>query len=171
MDAPRQTDLATRVRVTQIITMALALGPAAFLAIAIFLRAGDATPKPDMPMLTYVAIGVAAMGVVGRFIVPNVVVVSGRQAIARETSDVNKADAPADVASRLYTLFQAKTIVAGALLEGPAFLAVLAYWQEGQLLSLVVAGVLILGMLLGFPVRTAVEHWIEEQLHELRGQR
>ncbi len=179
MDGTGQTNAAIQVRVTQIITIALAMSCAAFLAVAIVLRTGDdAKPKPEMPMLTYAAIGVAAMCIIGRFVVPSVVVVSGRRAIVRETAAANEtakttasSDPPADSVSRLYTLFQAKTIVAGALLEGPAFLAIVAYWIEGSVVGLVVAGVLIVGILLGFPQRTSVEHWIEEQWHELSRER
>jgi hypothetical protein len=62
-------------------------------------------------------------------------------------------------------------IVGLALLEGTAFLGILAYLIEAQPLALGVTGIAILCMLLKFPTRSRVQAWLErqtEQLTELR---
>jgi hypothetical protein len=56
-----EQDLKQRLRVLQIIAIALALGPLVFMAIAIFLFRDRASrpgfERPSTPLLTYVALG------------------------------------------------------------------------------------------------------------------
>ena len=61
-----------------------------------------------------------------------------------------------------------KLVIAAALLEGPCFLALFAYLNEGHTASLAVAGICLLGILARFPTAGRLTDWLERQLQLIR---
>jgi hypothetical protein len=53
--------------------------------------------------------------------------------------------------------------MAAALLEGVAFFGCLAYLTEGQVFTLAIPGMVLVLMMLTFPTRDRVGHWIDKQ--------
>ena len=67
--------------------------------------------------------------------------------------------------------FLTKTIVGAAILEGGAFGNLVAYMLDGQIYSLVLAVLGIIGILAGFPTRRGVDEWLERQLRRVKEMR
>jgi hypothetical protein len=96
------------------------------------------------------------------FVVPTLVERSTLEKVTRK----NEADAPgfegwgAD-APELLPAFMTGQIVRLAMLEGAAFLNLIAYMLEGKALSLAAAAVLVLLMIAAYPTEGRVRGWLE----------
>jgi len=174
--------LAQAIRTLQIVVAAMAAGVLSFLVVALMINAGRAMQPPDMPILTYMAIAAAPAAIVVATLFPGVVLRSQRQAIldgrqAFPTSDSGSIAQSADIADSTQTYFggyQTALIIRSAILEGAAFFAVTSYLLESMWWSLVVAVVLLLFILVGFPTQSRAEDAVErerravEELRQLR---
>jgi hypothetical protein len=165
------TQFAGQVRVLQIIVGAVALGPVTYLGVVL---ATAAQPNPDAAadeFLTYVACGLAVAAVAAWFVVPPLVTTRFRRQVAAGTWPPQQADSPASApvtdASKLCSVYIVRTIIAVAILEGAAFLQVLAYQKEGNYLALGPAVLLTTMIALHLPTRTRVAEWVERQLVRL----
>jgi hypothetical protein len=168
------------VRVAQIIIGALIVGCLVFGVIA-SVQAGAVGVQPGrVPrLLTYVAIAFAATALLARAVVGSMITASGRRRIAEGTWSPPAQGGPVNQRlideigdpARLAALFLTRTIVLGALLEGPAFFLLVAHLIEGTLESLIGAAVMLLGLVLSFPTHGRMVSWIEEQLGEIERQR
>ena len=181
IDSPWREELGPAVRTLQIIVGALTAGSVVFLIVAIVLSGAIAVEAGNTPILTYVALGFAAMVLLARPIVSNIIVATGRSRIAKGTwqppggQQANRAmsellERMGD-AGKLVVINQVRTIVAGALLEGAAFLLLVVYLAEHSWISLAVAIVFILTLAMHFPTRQRLIAWIENQLAVLEQQR
>ncbi len=157
-------------RVLQIVAGALLLGVFSFLGITLFnvqLNKGQGVnPPQDMPVVSIVAVaGLALLGPLSA-IVPNVMTRSALQKIL-----VGKWRAPSEDPSwmhatggaKLWAVRSSTMVVRLALLEGSAFLGVIAYMLEAQILALCVIGVAVFLMLCQFPTEQRVRTWLERQ--------
>ena len=166
-----QDELTPILRQSQIVSGALILGCVTFFGVAIAVP-GEAAPiDPNLPILTYAAIGFAVMALIARWMVPGIVASTTRRKIIAGTWRL-PTHAPARTvafvertgdAGRLAMALMTGTIVSGALLEGIAFFALVAYLLERSPLSLILAGAMILGLLTQVPTRGRLVGWIEEQ--------
>jgi len=154
---------------TQIIMASLVGGCVFFLAVVLSIRLrGGAAPAGPGPLLAYVAVGFAVMALVARAVVPTVLVRAGlRRLAARQT----EASDPAGAVAALWRLFSTRTIVCGAILEGAAFFALVAYLVEGAAIALAVALLLIAALALHFPTRSGTARWIQRQRESLEQER
>ena len=156
----------------QVVTGAMVAGCVMFLIISLIMRGGQFV-VPNQPMMTYVAFAIATVTVFARMIVPGIIVNVGRKNIGREAEggelpkDVADLFKPDGVGEKLCLLLQTSTIVSVGLFEGAAFCAIIAYFIEGSLLSVILAVALIFGLMLHFPTRSRVIGWMERQLTEL----
>jgi hypothetical protein len=161
-----QTDeLAARVRTAQIITAAIILGAAAFLVVAFVVRAQSSDPAPDRTPLSWVALVAALVMAVAYYFVIDAVAAGQRRRIAQSGGNDPKG---------WYAAYQT-TLVAGlAVLEGAAFLLIVAYLVEGSWeknwVPLVAAAGFIAFMATLFPSRPGIERWIAEQREKLRAE-
>ncbi|MGD9857932.1 MAG: hypothetical protein AB7U20_23555 [Planctomycetaceae bacterium] len=135
------------VRVLQIITGALVMGVVMFAAIA-GLAAGALSGPPSGVIVSGVAVVLAAASFVMHLIVPPV--------IAKQAGHATDTQG-------LYGVYQTKTIVGLAILEGAAFFNIVAAMIENNWWSLAIAGGLVFWMLALFPTQTRVAHWVEAQ--------
>jgi hypothetical protein len=171
-----QQHLAGPVRKLQIIIAAMLLGTTAFLVLALVLPAdmfrGTGTAE-DPPIITYVCAAYALIALVGRSALPGVMMPSARARIAQGApsfgpAKLMKGDLPSELLAtdvgKLYGVYATMTIIRGALVEGGALFAGVAFLIEREPLSPVVALVLIIALALLFPTRAGVERWFTEQL-------
>lgn len=140
----------SRLRPMQIISLALPAGVVLFALVAVVLL-GSLRQPPAGPLISLLGAGFAAMMVVARFVLPNLLF--RPQVPEGETLDVDSA----------CNIYQTRLIVALALLEGAAFFNLVALILEHHWWSLAIAGGLVLLMLGDFPTRTRIQHWIETQ--------
>ena len=179
---PQREYAQTAVRTIQIIVAALAAGVFAFIGVAIFLvsRKNVKAAVPDPPILTYTSIGMAVAIVVSWLFVPSVVASGMKKAIidGRSTDwGIVKSMPNAGelgVVVPLAVIYQTRTIIAAALLEGAAFFATVAYLIEHQSITLYVAIALAFLILAHIPTISRFESWLDsestsiEQLRQMR---
>ena len=182
-ETPWREEIAPAVRTMQIIVANLVAGPTVFLVVVLFISAGGEPAQNGgaVPAMTCMALGFALLAALGRSIIPGQFVAGARKRIVQGTwrppGGRSGASSLPDLIERageprmLAAVFQTRTIVAGAFLEGAAFFNLIAYLLEQSWISLLMAVVLILGVAVLFPTRSAVIHWIEEQLDRIEQQR
>ena len=167
-------------RIAQIIVAGLILGCLVFGVIAVF-QAGQfgGPPGPIPRLLTYMGIGFAVTALLARAVAGSMIAATGRRRIAEGTWSPPSQAGPINRdfiertgdAGKLAAVFTTRTIVTGALLEGPAFFLLIAHLMEATPESLVGAAVMVLGLVITFPTHARMVSWIEEQLHEVEQQR
>jgi amino acid transporter len=177
------------VRMPQIVVVALVLGCAFFMGIAISMNMqqgglgaaqgdGPDAVGDDNPLLPYIALAFAVSAVAARVMVVPVVVGTIRRKIAQGTwpppagrpqqpSLVGMAEADEE-AGKLAMLFLTKTIIAGAIIEGAAFFLLIAYLIEGSFMALGVAVAMVVLLASHFPTAGGFISWIERQKEEMR---
>lgn len=166
-----QSEILGIVRTTQIIVTALCLGIVTF---GVFVAVSDEDDEEAKAgMLTYMSLGVAIVCGGMSLVVPRAVVSANRRQIADGTWRPQNSEMriPDTDVGKLGAVYQLKTIVGAALLEGASFFALVAYMLEGHMISLVVAVVLLLGVLSYFPTAGRVESWMKEQQRLVEEQR
>lgn len=134
------------VRVAQIITGALVMGVVLFAGIAV-LVVGALDDPADGVIVSGMGAAFAVVAFAMHLVVPSMI---ARQARTYDTM-------------RLYGVYQQKTIIGLALLEGAAFFNIIALIIEHNWWSLAIAGGLVFWMLAMFPTRTRVDQWVETQ--------
>lgn len=157
---------AEQVRTTQIIAVSLVLGPLFFLGVVIFRR--QAVPAPaqaggDLPLLTLLAFGLAAVCLVARYLMAWQLAGKLASAPAREANETSN--------ERLAGVYQTSLIISMALIEGAAFFTVVAYMNEGHVAALALAIGLLAVMILHFPTTGRIESWIKRQRENIEMQR
>lgn len=146
-----QGSITAHTRVLQIIVSSLVLGVLALAGFLVFSGALQPPPKPGF--LSQLSIVMAAINVALHAIIPSIV---ERAALANQSVGAG--------VPQLLTIFQTRTIIAAALLEGAALFATVTVMIEHQSWVLVVTGVLLLLLILQIPTRTRVEQWLEARL-------
>jgi hypothetical protein len=162
------SSLPARVRIMQIIAGALLLGVLSFLAVVLFIRSQQANAPPDIPIISLVGVAVLVSNIATALFVPPLVLQGGLRRLAgsRKPSRGGEADT-----SGLLVLRQTTLILVLALLEGAAFLGIIAYLLEGSAIGLGVAGVAVLVMLFHFPTEDRVRSWVRQQEQRLTNMR
>jgi hypothetical protein len=171
LDEKSQAEVNSVARTTQIIVVALCMGVLSFGLVVFFGGLADEEAEGNTITMTSVAFAVLCLGL--SVVVPRAVAAANRRKIAAGTwqPSGNRGNVPDTDAGKLAATYQLKTIIGAALLEGPAFFALMAYMLEGHWLSLIAAGVLLVGLLAYFPTSDRVQSWVGEQLRLLEEQR
>jgi hypothetical protein len=144
------TDITAPLRAMQIVAGALMAGVVFFGVIVIV--NGSLNQPPKAGILSFIGVGFAALMFVLHLIVPGIMAKN----VKLESTGTSEVE-------RWCGMYQTKMIIAFALLEGAAFLNLVACMSEHNWWSLAVAGGLVLIMAVQFPTRTRVEQWIETQ--------
>jgi hypothetical protein len=163
-----------RLRVMQIIALALLLGVISFLGVALFLvmnrNPAQAGQRP--PILSYVAGGMLIMNACMAVMVPYFMTRAGLARLAAMPSTGNVTQDRQTALQHLLGLRQTGLIMALAMLEGAAFLGCIAFIVEGQWFVVGVVAVATVLMALRFPTHRGITSWLERQLsllEEMRG--
>ena len=139
-----------RIVATQIITIALVMGVVVFGLVSV-LAVGALSEPPDGQFLSVFALVFTGINFVLHLILPNRIADWGSNQEANPNADAND----------LLGIFQTKTIIGLALLEGAAFFNLIACIVEHNWWSLAIVGALVFWMLAMFPTKTRVLQWIE----------
>jgi hypothetical protein len=164
------------VRTVQIIHGSLMAGVLFFAGIVLYQNAAEARAKPDQPpVISYAAVVMFAAAVVLWALLPGKIADSQVSKIAagKWTGGASRSGQPAPSTDlgKLLAVYQTKCIIAGALLEAPAFLAGAAYMSERQPFVMgVIAGFIIL-MGISFPTRGRVLDWVQTRLDRIEQER
>jgi hypothetical protein len=171
---PQREYAQTAVRTIQIIVAALAAGVIAFIGVAIFLVAQNVQAAvPDRPFLTYTSLGMAAAVVIAWLFVPRLVAAGMKKAILDGQSEKwgivkNMPNATnLGYVVPLAVVYQTRTIIAAALLEGAAFFCTVSYLIEHQPIALYVAIALAFLILAHIPTVSRFETWLESESTEI----
>lgn len=173
-----QLQVGRATRTAQIIMAAMVAGPSFFLVAVLILPAPQ--PPAGQPVLTWIALVVAVAMMCVRLVVPPWVTAHRRRAIASGQFQVNPRQVSPKFrgfleitgdAGLLWLVYVTKLLMAGAPLEGGAFLALVAYMIEGDPWALGAAVVLLASLAMMIPRREAVIAWIEDQLRLLEQER
>ena len=176
-------ELTPQVRTMQIIVAALFLGCFFFLVIAVATNL-DQKPVIDLTVIACIALVFAFSTLAIRAFLPGIVVAQGRKKILesqyQSEQTAQEGNVPAaisawekevDEAQSLAGLYQTKTIIGGALLEGPTFFLLISYLAEQSLISLIAAIILMLFLIASIPTKSRVQTWIEDQIRLLHEER
>ncbi len=161
-------ELDATLRTGLIINLALVTSLATFFALSLLLPRGPAPASNWSATQPLTVVGLAMGGIVllGLPFLQDLVIAGSMATLARQ------ADLPvADRDARLVGLYQTRTIVGSALLEGPALFNLINFWIEGSRVSLVAAGLLMLMLMARVPRRNSAETWMArrgQRLEELR---
>lgn len=163
----------------RIIVGALVQGVLVFLAVAIYLRV-TAEGVGFTTSLAPISIAAVVVSLAALFVHPFLarwIVTSARHKIAEGTWNPPGGQSPADSyvdtgdTGRLLAVYQVKTIVSCAMLEGAALFATIAVLMEGSLICLGIALALAISIAARFPFQQQVATWIEQQLRLIDDQR
>ncbi|MEZ6115277.1 MAG: hypothetical protein R3C28_01690 [Pirellulaceae bacterium] len=141
-----------------IIYISLITGISIFAGFTLFVRRDD--PWGQAELLGYMGLAFAFVIIVLHLIVPSFVSATNIKQLDREAFLALAADQQDE---RLSVIYQTSKIIAGALLEGGAFFNLIAFLTEGGAINLLMAGVLLLNLILGFPTPKRIDHWLEDQ--------
>src|SRR5437660_8443817 len=124
------------IRNVQIIVFALAVGPIVFAGIALFQRMNQ--PPQQDHLIAYLAAGFAVTALAVRIFIGKATVASQRDRIAAGTWSLGSNASPVGLpinmtdGDRLLFVFQQKTIIESAIVEGAAFFAIVSFLIAGQ---------------------------------------
>lgn len=139
-------------RQAMIIVGALMFGLLNFAGIALFV---GSNAKPNGPeTLSYFALGSAAVMVALRFFIPGLVTAAATRRTEGQAADAYR--------QQLATVYQTKTIIGAALLEGAGFFNCVAYIVTGLLPNIAAVAVLLTIMAMTFPSQTQFESWADQ---------
>ena len=181
-DRSWREEVERRVVTPQIIVAALLIASIGFLTVAVVLvHLGIVEPDKELAWVMNLVLVLFLIGeMMARLIVPGVLVAQGRRRIATGQWSLPEGAGDGDDAAfieetgdagRLLGLYQTRTIIASALLEGVAFFAIIVYLITQSMVGLAVAVAMILGLAFHVPTRSGVVHWIEDQLQLIRQER
>jgi hypothetical protein len=153
-----------RLRTMRIILAALCVGVVSMAGVMIWQRQAAPMPPPDLPILTFAALGFAAFMAVVSGALPVFLQAAWRRQM-RPPPGPHPAGAEPDVSSAgaWWDRYQSRLILQAAPLEGAAFFQLIAYFIEGLPVSLAVAAGLLICLLMLFPTRAGVERWVATQ--------
>jgi len=134
----------------QIIAAALMLGVVVFAVVVV--AGGHLNQPPNGDVVSFIGAGLAVLMSVQHRVVPGFIV----KAYAGQFAKMPEQE-------RDCYIYQMQLIIALAMLEGAAFLNLVACMTEHNWWSLAIAGGLVAIMAVQFPTRTRVEQWIETQ--------
>ena len=155
-NAPQPVSPESVGRTSQIISSALIMGIVMFGGVAFVVAKGAGD---QAPMLACIGIAFAGMNTVVRFFVPTIIVNAAKPKLI----EANDADRMVQLAG----LYQTKTIIAMAVLEGAALLNLVAYIIDKQFWSYGVVAFLLGVMAISFPSQGQFESWAEEMKRDL----
>ncbi|HEX5470437.1 MAG TPA: hypothetical protein VFW73_01045 [Lacipirellulaceae bacterium] len=159
----------------QVIVGTMAVGVLMFVGMVFFLSPQNAQGAAGtMPIITYMAVGMAVAVTVAWIIVPGMVVGRMRQSVIERdvakwglVRNIPNIDELEDIAP-LAAIYQTRTIIGAAFFEGAAFLATVAYLIERQRLAIYIAIVLILLLVTQIPTVSRLADWIEHELASIQ---
>lgn len=169
MNSLQQLDKHAVVRQSQIIIGGLCAGIVFFLLIVLVFLGARVQPFDHQAVISFVMAAMAVTLLPLRLIVPGVVVSTACQRMAQHQpaqTAVEQAAAEQDE-RQLLPIYLTKTIIGAAILEAGAFANLVAFLLEGQVYSLGLAILCLLGIVVVFPTQRGVSEWLEAQIRRI----
>ncbi len=161
----------------RIIWGALLFAPLMFLGIVVGVMRSGKILAAD-PWTVTIPFGVLALAMSAGCLLlsaflPGVLVTNGRKALAsgKPMSSGRTQGLPDGDFGGLLALYNTKTIVALALVEGATFFDVIAFMLEGKAIVLAAVVLLVAVQATRFPTRTGLESWLDDQHAQLQAER
>lgn len=158
-------------RTLQIIVAALVNGVVIFGVIVLII--GGEPDENKSPLLTYIAVGYAICSLAGAAVIPRFIGTQRLRSVAHGEERPSAADTvspPAEIEDlgSLLGVYQTRTIIRCAILEGAAFLCLVSYLIEHQLITVLAAAVLLAAILISFPTLNGTQRWLANQQKEAK---
>ena len=163
---PQESEtLEPRIRILQIICLAMIMGVIVFLLLMLVLKIGEI--NSGLSLLTLLGIGFAIPAFLASIIVPKIVAGSGIKNAANKLDEAGQKAESEDGLKSVFEVFQAANIIRFALLEGAMFFNAMLFFLRGSVASLIVVGVGLAIMIMFFPRRDAATAWVEERVADV----
>ena len=150
------------VRGMKIITLALIGGVVMFMGVTLILNEGALGTEPGL--LAWIGLGFFAVLFVQHLIIPQVVVGNVLKSVS---ADELRNGTEAEKIQQLIPAFRTQHIIGCALLEGPAFLNLVAYLIDDFVGNLAVAILVVVMLAMKIPSATSIQWWAEERIREI----
>jgi uncharacterized membrane protein (DUF485 family) len=174
----RREALRPQVRVMQIIVAAMAMGVITFGVIVLAVIVKPEQLQPIAGPVTYAAIALAITSLGMSVVLPRIIVATARRKIAQgnwqpppQHTAAAEALTELGVDGQLVMVYQTAMIIGAALLEGPAFVGLIATIIEKSSLGLGVSAVCLMLLLARFPTIGRLENWLDGQRRALEADR
>lgn len=164
-------EIASRIPVLRIITIALMTGVIVFTSIAYVVAPTDPNEQQGQEILKIMAPSMFGICFILWFVIPGLIVKNQTQAIANGTwqpAQGNQTQTTFSETGKYLAVYQTKHIIGLALLEGPAFFCAIVFLLTRDYYMLIPIVVVLLIMAGSFPSRDRVHQWIEMQLRRQR---
>ncbi|HAH48017.1 hypothetical protein [Gimesia sp.] len=157
-----QITLQQRQMMMTVIWLALILGVVTFGIIVTSIGLKE-EPGKGLPIMTYLGMGIAALMLVLRMVVPNLVARNQfTQAMQEAQAEGNQDEE--QLLGTFYQIFLVRLIIGMALLEGAAMLNLFAVVIEKQKLAFIPVVILLLVMIASMPTKSKLDAWIRNQM-------
>ncbi len=156
--------LEPKTKVVQIICVALVLGVSMF-AVVIAVVTNWGGVNRDLSLLTTFGLGMGGLLFLLSIFVPAIIGKGAAKTMLQQIESAgNKPDSDEGL-QQLLGVFQTKTIIRFALLEGGAFLNLIVFFVDHSIISLAVTGGVIVCMMLAIPRNEQIYEWLSEQVN------
>lgn len=158
-DTPSQDIPVAQLRVMQIITTAMLAGIVLFLGVVLVLHqlGHFAEPALQPSLLSLIAAIQFILIFAAWLFLPGIILRQGVYRMARQVAN------PTGQIGRLLALKQTTSIIACALMEFGAYLALIAYLMERQHYTLGIALACLLMIVVTFPTHNRLNRWLTDQ--------
>jgi len=157
-----QITLQQRQMMMTVIWLALIMGVVTFGIIVTFIGLNE-EPGKGLPVITYLGMGIAALMLVLRMVVPNLIARNQfTQAMQEAKAEGNQDEE--QLLGTFYQIFLVRLIIGMALLEGAAMLNLVAVLIEKQKLAFIPVVILLLVMIASMPTKSKLDAWIRNQM-------
>ena len=148
----------------QIIAASLIAGVLIFLGVVVGKNDGEVLGIQSPTFLTILAAGFGFIGIANHFIIPRIRLAAQLKQVV--SNGIAKLDATVK-SDRILGVYLIQLILGLAMLEGAAFVNLIALMIERHIVSLGVTLLLLGFMVFRFPTRRKVLWWVQDKLREL----
>ncbi|HAW26502.1 hypothetical protein [Gimesia maris] len=157
-----QITLQQRQMMMTVIWLALIMGVVTFGMIVTFIGLKE-EPGKGLPVITYLGMGLAALMLVLRMIIPNMIARNQFTQAMQEAREEGNQDEE-QMLGTFYQIFMVRMIIGLALLEGAAMINLVAVMVENQKLAFIPVAILLLVMIASMPTKSKLDGWIRNQM-------
>ncbi|EDL58719.1 hypothetical protein [Gimesia maris] len=157
-----QITLQQRQMMMTVIWLALIMGVVTFGMIVTFIGLKE-EPGKGLPVITYLGMGLAALMLVLRMIIPNMIARNQFTQAMQEAREEGNQDEE-QMLGTFYQIFMVRMIIGLALLEGAAMINLVAVMVENQKLAFIPVSILLLVMIASMPTKSKLDGWIRNQM-------
>ncbi|HCO25028.1 MAG: hypothetical protein CME31_03700 [Gimesia sp.] len=157
-----QITLQQRQMMMTVIWLALIMGVVTFGIVVTFIGLKE-EPGKGLPVITYLGMGLAALMLVLRMFLPNMIARNQfKQAMQEARKEGNQDEE--QMLGIFYQIFMVRMIIGLALLEGAAMINLVAVMVENQKLAFIPVAILLLVMIASMPTKSKLDGWIRNQM-------